>query len=140
MPHDGLLVSLGEHRCYARLSGGGERLPVFSLALDPPPLGDAVLAQRLATAAARRSGRPREHVLQVRATLRARIDAARQQAVAAAQRRNEGPPPIPSKGNASTPQPGAPASLERPRLPLDDAPAPTDAAPAKDTEGQEGTE
>ena len=30
------LVSLGEHRCYARVSHAGERLPVFSVRLDAP--------------------------------------------------------------------------------------------------------
>ena len=31
------LVALGEHRCYARISSAGERLPVFSVRLAPPP-------------------------------------------------------------------------------------------------------
>ena len=35
------LVALGEHRCYARVSADGERLPVFSVRLDPPPASDA---------------------------------------------------------------------------------------------------
>jgi hypothetical protein len=115
-------------------------LPVFSLALDPPPVGDVALAQQLATAAARRWGRPREHVLQVRAALRGRIDAARQQAVAAALRRNAEPPPQPGKGKGRTPQPGGSPSSERPRLPLGDASSSTDGAAAKDSEGREAVE
>ena len=47
--HD--LIELGEHQCYARLSAGGERLPTFSVALDPPPTSDPdvrdALAERL---------------------------------------------------------------------------------------------
>ena len=31
------LVELGEHQCYVRLSTGGQRLPTFSVKLDPPP-------------------------------------------------------------------------------------------------------
>ena len=51
------LVALGEHQCYARLSSGGERLPVFSVRLDPPPVGDPTLAERLADASAALYGR-----------------------------------------------------------------------------------
>ena len=53
--HD--LVALGEHQCYARLSAGGERLPVFSVRLDPPPPTDPALADRLAAASAALYGR-----------------------------------------------------------------------------------
>ncbi len=53
--HD--LVALGEHQCYARVSAGGERLPVFSVRLDPPPPSDAQLAAELAAASALRYGR-----------------------------------------------------------------------------------
>ena len=52
------LVELGEHRCYARISAGGERLPAFSIHLDPPPPADPALADRLAAASAARYGRP----------------------------------------------------------------------------------
>ena len=53
--HD--LVSLGEHQCYARISARGERLPVFSVRLDPPPASDPGLAAELAAASALRYGR-----------------------------------------------------------------------------------
>lgn len=56
------LVALGEHRCYARLSAGGERLPTFSIRLDPPPPTDPTLADALASASALRYGRPRHLV------------------------------------------------------------------------------
>jgi hypothetical protein len=51
------LVALGEHQCYARISAGGERLPTFSLRLDPPPASDPDLADRLAAASVARYGR-----------------------------------------------------------------------------------
>jgi hypothetical protein len=56
------LLELGEHRCYARLSVRGERLPTFSVHLDPPPAGDPALAGRLAAVSAARYGRPRPAV------------------------------------------------------------------------------
>ncbi len=56
------LVSLGEHRCYARLSINRERLPVCSVQLDPPPSSDAALADRLARRSAEHFGRPRAMV------------------------------------------------------------------------------
>jgi hypothetical protein len=52
------LCELGEYRCYARLSARGERLPVFSVRLDPPPPSDPALAAELAAASAARLGRP----------------------------------------------------------------------------------
>ena len=51
------LVELGEHQCYARLSSGGERLPTFSVSLDPPAATDPALRDRLAAASADRFGR-----------------------------------------------------------------------------------
>jgi hypothetical protein len=53
--HD--LVALGEHQCYVRVSAAGERLPVFSVRLDPPTPDDPALADRLAAASAARFGR-----------------------------------------------------------------------------------
>jgi hypothetical protein len=58
------LVGLGEHRCYARLSAGGERLPTFSVRLDPPPRPDPGLRDRLAAASAALYGRDRLEVEQ----------------------------------------------------------------------------
>ncbi|HEY3058961.1 MAG TPA: type IV secretion system DNA-binding domain-containing protein [Chloroflexota bacterium] len=56
------LVELGEHQCYARISSGGERLPTFSVSLDPPQATDAALRATLTAASAERYGRPRAEV------------------------------------------------------------------------------
>jgi hypothetical protein len=69
------LVELGEHQCYARLSSGGQRLPTFSVQLDPPLRGDAAHGQALATASAARFGRPAELVEADQASAFARVDA-----------------------------------------------------------------
>ena len=58
--HD--LVALGEHQCYVRLSAGGDRLPAFSVRLDPPPPSNSELADRLALASAANYGRDRSLV------------------------------------------------------------------------------
>ena len=51
------LVELGEHQCYVRLSSGGQRLPTFSVKLDPPPPTDRHRTTVLAQASAARYGR-----------------------------------------------------------------------------------
>ncbi|HET7767791.1 MAG TPA: hypothetical protein VFN74_03385 [Chloroflexota bacterium] len=51
------LVEMGEHRCYAKISARGTRLPVFSVELDPPLAGDAAVADHLAAESAGRYGR-----------------------------------------------------------------------------------
>jgi hypothetical protein len=51
------LVELGEHQCYVRLSSAGERIPTFSVSLDPPAASDRALRHRLASASAERYGR-----------------------------------------------------------------------------------
>jgi hypothetical protein len=51
------LVELGEHQCYVRLSSRGERVPTFSVHLEPPMPSDRQLAAALAHASARRFGR-----------------------------------------------------------------------------------
>ncbi|MDQ3700828.1 MAG: type IV secretion system DNA-binding domain-containing protein, partial [Chloroflexota bacterium] len=56
------LLELGEHRCYARLSSRGSRLPLFSVQLDPPPAPDPELAERLAADSAIRYSRARAAV------------------------------------------------------------------------------
>ena len=50
------LLELGHYQCYARLTDvrTGERLPTFSVQLDPPPAGDDQLAARLARLSAER--------------------------------------------------------------------------------------
>jgi hypothetical protein len=71
------LLELGDFHCYARLNVDGERLPAFSVHLDPPPERDATLAETLAERSAQRYGRNREDVERdLRAAL-ARIELAR---------------------------------------------------------------
>jgi hypothetical protein len=71
------LTGLGEHRCYARLSSGRERLAPFLVDLLPPPPGDAATAEALAAASAARWGRPRAAVEADYAAALARIAATR---------------------------------------------------------------
>jgi hypothetical protein len=52
------LVSLDDYTCYARLSSAGQRLPVFSVQLDPPPKGNEEEANRLREVSAQRCARP----------------------------------------------------------------------------------
>jgi hypothetical protein len=53
------MLELGHYQCYARLTDvrTGERLPTFSVQLEPPPEGDDQLAIRLARQSAERYGR-----------------------------------------------------------------------------------
>jgi hypothetical protein len=53
------MLELGHYQCYARLTDvrTGERLPTFSVQLEPPPDGDDQLAIRLARLSAERYGR-----------------------------------------------------------------------------------
>lgn len=53
--HD--LVALGDYHCYAKLSAGGERLPVFSVRLDPPPAARPATHHLLAAVSAGLYGR-----------------------------------------------------------------------------------
>jgi hypothetical protein len=51
------LVELGDHQCYVRLTSGGQRLPTFSVHLDPPLVGDPQLGLELSLESAERFGR-----------------------------------------------------------------------------------
>lgn len=96
------LVSLGEYRCYARLSASRERLPVFSLRLDPPPASDDRLAMQLAVASAQRYGRPRAAVDAGRAAVQARIAAVHQRLFEQEQAaRQSAEPPLPPGASSS---------------------------------------
>jgi hypothetical protein len=70
------LLELGHYQCYGRVTDvrTGERLPAFSVRLDPPPAGDTVLAEQLASESAERYGRP---ALQVELDLQAAADRVR---------------------------------------------------------------
>jgi len=65
------LTNLADYQCYARLSVNGERVPPFSVNLDPPPPSDERLANELATTSARRDGR---HWTAVERDLQAALD------------------------------------------------------------------
>ena len=71
------LLELGEHQCYAKLSAGGERLPAFSVSLDPPPVGDAAVREDLITLSAARYGRDASAVEGDLLSALARIEATR---------------------------------------------------------------
>ncbi|MDQ6671154.1 MAG: DUF87 domain-containing protein [Chloroflexota bacterium] len=72
------LVELGEHQCYVRLSSGGQRLPTFSVTLDPPPATDGCQSIALAAASAERYGRDVTEVEGDRRSAVARVLQARQ--------------------------------------------------------------
>jgi len=74
---DGL--ELGHYQAYARLSDmrTGERLPAFTVQLDPPPTSDGILAAELALASAERYGRDTLDVELDRQAAIARIDGGR---------------------------------------------------------------
>jgi hypothetical protein len=63
------ITNLDDFTCYARLSLDSRRLPVFSLHLDPPSIGDLERAQHIRTESQQRYARPchcqkQEHVIQ----------------------------------------------------------------------------
>jgi len=68
------LVALGEHQCYVKLSLAGERLPTFSVRLDPPPQSDPELGKKLALTSAVIYGRERAAVERDLRAARARIE------------------------------------------------------------------
>jgi hypothetical protein len=52
------ITNLDDFSCYAKVSLGGRRLPVFSLHLDPPARGDLERAQHIRTESQQRYARP----------------------------------------------------------------------------------
>jgi len=73
------LLELGHFQCYARMSDmdTGERLPAFSVRLDPPPISNGELAAELALVSAERYGRDALEVELDRQAALARIDGGR---------------------------------------------------------------
>jgi hypothetical protein len=67
------LVELGEHQCYARLTSGGQRLPTFSVQLDPPLQPDSEFGEELVRTSAARYGRDVELVAADRRSALARV-------------------------------------------------------------------
>ena len=56
------IINLDDFTCYAKMSLGGRRLPVFSLRLDPPVAGDQEQARRIRTRSQQRYARPADVV------------------------------------------------------------------------------
>jgi hypothetical protein len=52
------ITNLDDFTCYAKVSLQGRRLPVFSLRLDPPLIGDSELARRIRVRSQQRYARP----------------------------------------------------------------------------------
>jgi hypothetical protein len=101
------LLELGHYQTYARLTDvrTGERLPAFSVQLEPPPEGDELLAARLARLSAERYGRD---ALDVELDLQAaseRIRGPRQATAAADEAEQSTTPP-----ETAAPDTGAPAA------------------------------
>jgi hypothetical protein len=101
------LLELGHYQTYARLTDvrTGERLPAFSVQLEPPPEGDELLAARLARLSAERYGRD---ALDVELDLQAafeRIRGPRQATAAADEAEPSTTPP-----ETAAPDTGAPAA------------------------------
>lgn len=71
------LLDLGEHRCYCKLSSGGTRLPLCSVALDAPAESDLAVRAQLQDASARRWGRPIADVEADLRSSRARVEQAK---------------------------------------------------------------
>jgi hypothetical protein len=84
------LVGLGEYQCYAKLSAGGERLPTFSVRLDPPPASDPELAGNLIRESSARFGRPRAEVERDLVAALARIEQSHRRPVDPAAASSEG--------------------------------------------------
>ena len=95
------LVELGEHQCYVRLSSRGQRLPTFSVHLDPPLEPDPRLRTILARASAERFGRDVEKVEADRRGALARVLEARTRHVQA------------TISTLQPPAPGAPKAAAR---------------------------
>ena len=99
------LLEMGHYQCYARLTDArtGERLPTFSVKLDPPPAGDEQLATRLARLSAERYGRD---ALDVELDLQSALERIR------GPRHSAGPDPDETVGpvQPAVPDTGAPAA------------------------------
>jgi len=102
------LLELGHFQCYARLSDcrTGERLPTFSVQLDPPPAADEQLARRLARLSAEHYGRD---ALDVELDLQSAMERIRgpQRALATDDAEAAATPPEPAAPNIGTPAAGA---------------------------------
>jgi hypothetical protein len=94
------LIELGEHQCYVRVSSRGERLPTFSVSLDPPPESDELLRAELADTSAERFGRDSRLVEANRRTAVARLLETRARHVQSALTSLQPQPPTATKAPA----------------------------------------
>jgi hypothetical protein len=97
------LLELGHYQCYARVTDvrSGERLPAFSVRLDPPPPDDQQRAIRLARASAEVYGRD---TLDVELDLQAALERVRGPRRAADEELDEPTrPPVPTAPNTGAP-------------------------------------
>ncbi len=102
------LLELGHYQCYARLTDArtGERLPTFSVQLDPPPESDTGLATTLARLSAERYGRD---ALDVELDLQSAFERIRgpRRLTDADDADGAAKPPAPAAPNTGTPAPEA---------------------------------
>jgi hypothetical protein len=108
--HD--LLELGHFQCYVRVTDTrtGERLPAFSVKLEPPPEGNQHLGARLARLSAERYGRD---VLDVELDIQSALERVRGPQTVRADERSEAPaPPVPDSGT-----PAAAATVAGAELP-----------------------
>jgi hypothetical protein len=83
------ITSLDDFQCYVKLSLGGHRLPVFSLALDAPPQPDKQMAQFVRLSSRGRDARPAGAVDELIRASQARQRSASATKPRAMSRRNE---------------------------------------------------
>jgi hypothetical protein len=107
---------LGEHQCYVRLSSGGQRLPTFSVSLDPPLGGNPAFGAALTQASAERYGRAAALVEADRRSALARLREARAARAAPAAEQAAKPPGQPGRPEQPG-QPGQPEQSGQPRRP-----------------------
>src|SRR6266851_7319976 len=93
------LLELGHYQCYARATDvrTGERLPAFTVQLEPPPTGDSKLAAEVAFASADRYGRDAIEVDLDRQSAIARVDGGRRRGGEAS---NADPTPMAGHGES----------------------------------------
>ena len=118
------LLELAHFQCYARVSDmrTGERLPAFSIHLDPPPPSDGALAAELGRASAEHYGRDSLDVELDRQAALARIDGGRHSEAEASESGDPAGMSWPMLGMSGTGLPGAEGTVVGAEIP--DAPGP----------------
>jgi hypothetical protein len=119
------LLELGEHQCYVRLSSRGQRLPTFSVHLDPPLESDPQLRAALARASAERFGRDADLVEADRRAAVARVQESRAQHLQATLSNPQPHPPATPKAPARNEH--RQRKKQKPRTPEGTIPQPAEA-------------